>query len=64
MRLQKRASEPEAMDEIVMYNRRFVQERRYERYQTEKYPKKNCDSDLYGYETDRTSARGVGTGKR
>lgn len=40
MRLQKRASEPEAMDEIVMYNRRFVQERRYKRYQTEKYPKK------------------------
>lgn len=40
MRLQKRASEPETMDEIVMYNRRFVQERQYERYETEKYPKK------------------------
>lgn len=28
------------IDEILMNNRRFVQERRYERYETEKYPRK------------------------
>ena len=37
MRLQKNVSE---MAEIVMHNRRFVQEKGYKRYETEKYPKK------------------------
>lgn len=40
MNLQKSVSEQGTMDEIVMNNRRFVQERGYEKYETDKYPKK------------------------
>lgn len=41
------------LDEILAYNKQFVENKGYEKYITNKYPdKKNSDLILYGYPFD------------
>ena len=53
-----------SLSSILEHNQQFVQERKYEPYQTTKFPKKACHRILYGYKADGASAAGDGTQKR
>lgn len=38
------------MNEMLKYNKEFVEKREYEKYKTTKYPeKKNSNINMYGY---------------
>lgn len=38
-----------SLEEILQYNEKFVEEKRYEEYETGKFPNKNGNYLLYGY---------------
>lgn len=49
------------IDEILAYNKQFVEKKGYEEYITNKYPdKKNSDSFLHGYPSDSIASGCVG----
>ncbi len=53
------------INEIMEYNKKFVENKAYEPYLTSKYPdKKLAIPDLYGYPADRAAPGGTRPEKR
>ena len=52
------------IEDILAYNKRFVAEKGYEKYITNKYPDKKIAILLYGYPFDRFTAGGLGHQER
>lgn len=48
------------IDELLNFNKTFVETKGYEKYITNKYPdKKNCHCHLHGYPPDRITSRSL-----
>lgn len=53
------------IDELLNFNKTFVETKGYEKYITNKYPdKKNRHCHLYGYSPDRATSRSLRNKKR
>ena len=51
------------IEEILEYNRKFVEEKGYEPYVTSKYPE-DCNSELYGHPAYQSSSSSTGIKER